>query len=76
MGLAPSGYRENMGDLGRCEVPVPIFSQPLRVPRAWPWAGLAPTTGKSGAIRRFFLTVKLAPGRILLGIGVSDDPDA
>jgi glycosyltransferase involved in cell wall biosynthesis len=31
MGLAPSGYRENTGNLGRCEVPVPISSQPLRV---------------------------------------------
>jgi cobaltochelatase CobN len=30
MGLAPSGCGENKGNLGRCEVPVPIFSQPLR----------------------------------------------
>ena len=29
MGLAPSGYRENTGNPVRCEVPVPIFSQPL-----------------------------------------------
>ena len=30
MGLAPSGLAHFPADLNGCEVPVPIFSQPLR----------------------------------------------
>ena len=34
MGLAPSGYVKKMGEMFLCEVPVPIFSQPLSVSSA------------------------------------------
>jgi hypothetical protein len=34
MGLAPSGNGDNLGKSAVAKVPVPIFSQPLRVPSA------------------------------------------
>jgi hypothetical protein len=44
MGLAPSANGENPGKTAVAKVPVPIFSQPLRVPSAVYGTRSVPTT--------------------------------
>jgi hypothetical protein len=60
MGLAPSGNGDNLGKSAVAKVPVPIFSQPLRVPSAVHGTRSVPTTLE---LNNLFLRGRLESGR-------------